>query len=109
MVSLVPTAEGPDIPLVESRGWEPILGDGAKLATQVATLVGDGYSVVLCSSTAGGAERLSGILAEEGITVPVVPPMPPGGRDRPDRARRPHRGGGRSTGASSCPGRGWPC
>ncbi len=30
-----PTAEGPDIPLVECRGWEPILGDGAKLAAQV--------------------------------------------------------------------------
>ena len=72
VVSLVPTAEGPDIPLVESRGWEPILGDGAKLAAQVAELVGAGYAVVLCSSTAGGAERLSGILAEEKLVVPVV-------------------------------------
>ena len=72
VLSLVPTAEGPDIPLVESRGWEPILGDGSKLAGQVSTLVGAGYSVVLCSSTAGGAERLSGILAEEGVTVPFV-------------------------------------
>ncbi len=72
-VSLVPTAEGPDVPLVESRGWEPILGDGSKLAGQVSTLVGDGYSVVLCSSTAGGAERLSGILAEEKLSVPVAP------------------------------------
>ncbi len=72
VVSLVPTAEGPDIPLIESRGWEPILGDGAKLAAQVSTLVGSGYSVVLCSSTPGGAERLSGILAGEGLTVPVV-------------------------------------
>jgi transcription-repair coupling factor (superfamily II helicase) len=72
VVSLVPTAEGPDIPLVESRGWEPILGDGAKLAAQVAGLVGADYSVVLCSSTAGGAERLSGILAEEQLVVPVV-------------------------------------
>jgi transcription-repair coupling factor (superfamily II helicase) len=72
VMSLVPTSVGPDVPLIESRGWEPILGDGNKMATQVATLVGAGYSVVLCSSTAGGAERLSGILAEEGVTVPVV-------------------------------------
>jgi transcription-repair coupling factor (superfamily II helicase) len=72
VLSLVPTAEGPDIPLIESRGWEPILGDGSKLATQITTLVGDGYSVVLCSSIAGGAERLSAILAGEGITVPVT-------------------------------------
>jgi transcription-repair coupling factor (superfamily II helicase) len=72
VVSLVPSPESPDVPLVESRGWEPILGDGARLAAQVANLVGAGYSVVLCSSTTGGAERLSGILAEEKLVVPVV-------------------------------------
>ena len=72
VVSLVPTAENQDVPLVESRGWEPILGDGDKLAAQVAGLVGDGYSVVLCSSSAGGAERLSGILAGEQLVVPVI-------------------------------------
>jgi transcription-repair coupling factor (superfamily II helicase) len=72
VVSLVPTAEGPDVPLVESRGWEPVLGDGTRLAGQLSTLVADDYAVVVCSSTAGGAERLSAILAGEGITVPVV-------------------------------------
>jgi transcription-repair coupling factor (superfamily II helicase) len=56
--------------------------------------------VVLCSTTDGGAKRLSGILAEEGLT---------GGRwrrtrHRPLGPRRPHRGGRRSTAASSCPG-----
>jgi transcription-repair coupling factor (superfamily II helicase) len=82
VVSLVPSAEGPDVPSVESRGWQPILGDAALLASQVSALVDDGYSVVLCSSTSGGAERLSGILAEEGVTVPVVDDPPgadPGG------------------------------
>ncbi|HEY1990185.1 MAG TPA: transcription-repair coupling factor [Acidimicrobiales bacterium] len=78
VISLVPTAEGPDIPAVESRGWEPILGDGAKLASQVTSLTRAGYSVVLCSSTPGGAERLAGILAEEGVTIPVVPGAPAG-------------------------------
>ena len=81
VLSLVPTAEGPDVPQVESRGWEPILGDGAKLAGQVSSLVEDGYSVVLCSSTAGGAERLSGILAEEGVVVPVAADLPSGPSD----------------------------
>jgi len=72
VVSLVPTADGPDVPQVESRGWGPILGDGANLAAQVSALTEADYSVVLCSSTSGGADRLSGILAEEGLTVPVV-------------------------------------
>ncbi len=74
VVSLVPTAEGPDVPHVESRGWEPILGDGARLAGQVRSLAESGYAVVLCSSTAGGADRLSGLLAEEGLLVPVAGP-----------------------------------
>ncbi len=72
VVSLVPTAESPDVPQVESRGWEPILGDGSRLAGQVSTLAEAGYSVVLCTPTTGGAERLSAILAEERVTVPVV-------------------------------------
>ncbi len=86
VVSLVPTAEGPDVPLVESRGWEPILGDGSKLSSQVSTLAADGYSVVLCSSSLGAAERLSGILAEEGVTVPVVrtSPASPGAQQAVD-------------------------
>ncbi|MHB1516987.1 MAG: transcription-repair coupling factor [Acidimicrobiales bacterium] len=72
VVSLVPSAEGPEVPSVESRGPEPILGDGARLAAQVGALAEDGYAVVLCSSSAGSAERLSAILAGEGLAVPVV-------------------------------------
>ncbi len=49
VLSLVPSAEGPDVPFVESRGWEPILGDASKLALQISGLVESGYSVVLCS------------------------------------------------------------
>ncbi|HEY5108264.1 MAG TPA: transcription-repair coupling factor, partial [Acidimicrobiales bacterium] len=74
VVSLVPSAEGPDVPLVESRGWEPILGDGSRMAGQVRALSESGYSVVLCAASAGGAERLSGLLAEEGLVVPVAGP-----------------------------------
>jgi transcription-repair coupling factor (superfamily II helicase) len=74
VVSLVPTAEGPDVPSVESRGWEPILGDGARMASQIRSLTETGYSVVLCAATVGGAERLSGLLAEEGLLVPVAGP-----------------------------------
>jgi transcription-repair coupling factor (superfamily II helicase) len=74
VVSLVPTADGPDVPQVESRGWEPIMGDGSRMAGQVRSLSESGYSVVLCAASAGGAERLSGLLAEEGLVVPVAGP-----------------------------------
>jgi transcription-repair coupling factor (superfamily II helicase) len=72
MLSLVPTAEGPEVPAIESRGWEPILGDGAKLAGQVQSLVDGGFTVVLCAGSRTGADRLATILAEEGVVVPVV-------------------------------------
>ncbi|HEX4244645.1 MAG TPA: DEAD/DEAH box helicase, partial [Acidimicrobiales bacterium] len=72
MLSLVPTAEGPRIPAIESRGWEPILGDGSKLADQVRGLVDGGFTVVLCAGSATGADRLATILAEEGVVVPIV-------------------------------------
>ena len=70
--SLAPVAEGPDVPAVTVRGFEPVAGDAARLARQVTALVSDGYSVTLCSATAGGAARLSGVLAEEGVTAPVA-------------------------------------
>ena len=72
VLSLVPSAEGPDVPFVESRGWEPILGDASKLALQISGLVESGYSVVLCSPSLGAADRTSEILAAEGVTVQVV-------------------------------------
>ena len=72
VISLVPTAEGPDVPQVESRGWEPILGDGSRMAGQVRALTESGYAVVLCTTSAGGAERLSGLLADESLLVPVA-------------------------------------
>jgi transcription-repair coupling factor (superfamily II helicase) len=83
MLSLVPTAEGPQVPAIESRGWEPILGDGAKLASQVQGLVDGGFTVALCAGSGTGADRLATILAEEGVVVPIVDGAVGGGADEP--------------------------
>jgi len=66
-------AEGPGVEGVVVRGFEPVAGDAGRLARQVVDLVADGYSVTLCSATAGGAERLAQVLAGEGVTAPVAP------------------------------------
>ncbi len=84
VTSVVPSAEGPDEPTVESRGWEPILGDGSKLAGQLASLVGAEYAVVLCAANELAAGRLSDLLAGEGLAVPVV-----AGADAAQDLRRP--------------------
>jgi transcription-repair coupling factor (superfamily II helicase) len=96
MLSLVPTAEGPQVPAIESRGWEPILGDGSKLAGQVQGLVDGGFTVALCAGSRTGADRLATILAEEGVVVPILdgetggggadqPPPRPGADQPPPR------------------------
>ncbi len=71
LLSVVPPAGGLDEPSIDSRGWEPVLGDGDRLADQVRRLAGDGYELVLCSASATGAERLASTLAEAGLDIPV--------------------------------------
>jgi transcription-repair coupling factor (superfamily II helicase) len=68
-LSVVPVAEGPDVPAVTVRGFEPVAGDAGRLARQVTTLAEDRSSVTVCSATAGGAVRLAGVLAEEGVVA----------------------------------------
>ena len=74
VLSLTPAAEGPGVPTVESRGWEPIAGDGTRLASQVRSQTEAGAAVAVCSPTSGGAERLAELLAAEGLVLPVAGP-----------------------------------
>ncbi len=96
VVSLVPTAEGPDIPLVESRGWEPILGDGAKLAGQVAD-PGRRRATRWCCARRPPAAP-SGCPASwprRGSPSPSPPGPPDPSERRPGHTGGPHRGGHR--------------
>jgi transcription-repair coupling factor (superfamily II helicase) len=72
-VLTVPAApESPDVAAVSVRGFEPVAGDGARLARQIGDLVAAGYSVNLTAHTRGGAERMTAVLADEGLHVPVA-------------------------------------
>jgi transcription-repair coupling factor (superfamily II helicase) len=71
-LSVVPVADAPGTPAVAVRGFEPVAGDPARLATQVRALVEAGNSVTLCAGTLGGASRLSTVLADEGILAPLA-------------------------------------
>ncbi len=72
VLSMVPVAEGPSMPTVAAHGWDPVLGDRTRLAAELGALARDGYSVTLCADGAGSAQRLADVLAEEGLSVPVV-------------------------------------
>ncbi len=71
-LALVPVAATPDTPTVTVRGFEHVAGDASRLAGQVRALVEDRFAVTLCSTTALGTSRLSGVLAEEGVVAPAV-------------------------------------
>ncbi len=72
VIALPTVPDGPSTPAMTVRGFNPVVGDPARLAGQIGQLVGDGFSVTLCAATAPGAERLSAALAEESVHAPVL-------------------------------------
>ncbi len=66
--------ESPATPVVEARGWEPMLGDGTRLVGQLRQLMSEGYRVTVSAEGSGSASRLAAALAEEGLAVSVVEP-----------------------------------
>ena len=65
-------AEGPDVTTIESRGWDPVMGDADRLTRQVAELVGKGYQLVVAAEGKGSAARMASLLREGGVALPVV-------------------------------------
>ncbi len=72
VLTLPLTSDGGDAPALESRGWQPVLGDPAALSGQVGALVGGGFRVVVCAASRPGAERLATMLDTEGVPATVV-------------------------------------
>ncbi|HEX5267561.1 MAG TPA: transcription-repair coupling factor, partial [Acidimicrobiales bacterium] len=80
--SLLPAAEGPDTPSVPAQGWDPVVGDPARLARQLGSLARDGHRVVVVAEGEGSAARIAGLLRQEGLvvrdTAPAEGPPAPG-------------------------------
>ncbi len=73
VVAMPRVPEGPATPVLAVRPFAPAAGDPSRLAQGVTGLSGQGFSVTLCAATDHGAERLSAVLADEGLQVPVLP------------------------------------
>jgi transcription-repair coupling factor (superfamily II helicase) len=72
VLSIVAVASSSATPGITAQGWEPVHGDRARLAARLGELAENGYSVTVCAEGAGSAERLAAVLAEEGLSVPVL-------------------------------------
>ncbi|HEX2272512.1 MAG TPA: transcription-repair coupling factor, partial [Acidimicrobiales bacterium] len=70
--TVVPAADRPDTPAVQATGWDPVLGDPERLGRQVADLLQRNFTVVVAADGKGSAARLAGLLAEQGVSLPVI-------------------------------------
>jgi len=70
--TMIPVAEGPDTTAIEARGWDPVFGDANRLSRQVADLLGRGYRVVVAAEGPGSAARLSDMLRDNGVSLPLL-------------------------------------
>ncbi|MEY2475336.1 MAG: hypothetical protein QOG87_651 [Actinomycetota bacterium] len=59
--------EGPNSPAVTASGWDPVVGDASRLTKQVASLLADGYKVVVCADGEGTAARIASNFRDEGL------------------------------------------
>jgi transcription-repair coupling factor (superfamily II helicase) len=101
--------EAPDVTTVQAAGWDPIVGDGARLIKQLRDLQVQGYRIVVGADGEGSAARITSLLHDEGIDARVeVQPLERGcvvpsvklavlaeadvtGRRRAHRTARPRR------------------
>src|SRR5947207_6364585 len=76
--------ESPATPAVAANGWDPVVGDGDRLAKHLAELLADRFRVVVAADGAGSAARVAEQLRELGVALKVLPedelvPTEPGG------------------------------
>jgi transcription-repair coupling factor (superfamily II helicase) len=59
--------EGPGTEMVAATGWDPVVGDGERLITQLRGLQADGYRIIVCADGRGSAGRLATLLTDHGV------------------------------------------
>ena len=69
--SVVGAAEGPGTPALAASGWDPVVGDGSRLAKQLTDLAGDGFRVLIAADGEGTAARITSRLKDEGVASGV--------------------------------------
>jgi transcription-repair coupling factor (superfamily II helicase) len=72
--ALTPVPEGPSAPQVVASGWDPVIGDGAALAKQIAGLLADDYRLVVAADGDGSADRVIEALADHGVLLARAAP-----------------------------------
>ena len=74
--SIAAVPDAPDTPAVAASAWPPAVGGGEALLAQLRQLIGAGYRVVVCADGAGSATRLQKLIAEHGLSFPILDDEP---------------------------------
>lgn len=59
--------ESPDVTTIQAMGWDPVVGGGDRLISQLAGLRQQGYRVVVAADVEGSAARIRRLLDEHGV------------------------------------------
>ena len=67
--SITNAPEGPDVTTVGAHGWDPVVGDGARLVKQLADLLADRFRVVVAADGTGSGARVGHLLSDHGVEL----------------------------------------
>ena len=70
--SMTVTPEGPGVATMQAAAWHQAGADGTGLVRQLSQLSADGYRIVVAAEGRGSADRINRLLAEHGLSYPVV-------------------------------------
>jgi transcription-repair coupling factor (superfamily II helicase) len=74
--TVTPAPEGPGTTVVTASGWDPVLTEGDRFIARLRELLAQGYRITICADGRGSAARLSAVMADHGMTAPIVEGQP---------------------------------
>jgi transcription-repair coupling factor (superfamily II helicase) len=74
-VSIASTAENDDSPVVTASSWGPMASDPETLARNLSQLLADDWCVLLTAQTPEALARITALLADHGLDIPIVDPV----------------------------------
>src|SRR4051812_10807637 len=95
--------EGPNVTTIQAMGWDPVVGNGERLVSQLVNLRQQGYRIVVGADGEGSVARIRRLLDENGLSADLqVAPLERGfiltaiklavlAESAPRGGRRPHR------------------
>ncbi len=63
--------EGPDVTTIQAMGWDPVVGGGERLMSQLTELRRQGYRIVVSADGEGSKTRIERLLTEHGLKLDV--------------------------------------